>query len=397
MQELIAELIHKYVEDLKSKGALKSPAVEQAFRKVQRHRLLEAFFDFNRKTFVEVDPQNPKEEYLKMIYSDTPLVTRMVGKMPTSSTSQPSLVAMMLELLELGPGLRVLEIGAGTGYNAALIQEIVGEDGHVTTIDIQEDVVLQTARLLRTAGYERIEVIAADGFYGWPKNAPYDRIVATVGCPDISPHWVEQLAPGGFMIIPLQHGPEGHNPLVQIWKEGSHIRGRFANSSGFMSIQGALSWKEGLRFQDMEEMENLPISERSFPAELRGWPAWSSTIRAGFGLFLSIIENHRFVWVWTQDCGLFERGKGACVLTKETVLIYGNGEALYDRLVELAKMWFSLGRPGFDDWDLAFFWKGAALPEPEENVWILPRKFTVEVVRLKRGPGHNAYPGSEER
>jgi len=73
---------------------------------------------------------------------------------------------------------------------------------------------LQTARLLRAAGCERIEMTAADGFYGWLKNVPYDR--NTVGCPDISLQWVEQLAPGGFTLIPLQHGIKGHNPLARI-------------------------------------------------------------------------------------------------------------------------------------------------------------------------------------
>ncbi|MGB9757581.1 MAG: methyltransferase domain-containing protein [Candidatus Bipolaricaulaceae bacterium] len=104
-----------------------------------------------------IDPQNPKEEHLRTIYLDAALIIRISGEMPTSSTSPSSLVARILELLELQPGLRVLEIGAGTGYNAALMQEIVGEDGHVTTIDIQEDLVAQTIRLLRAAGYEKLK------------------------------------------------------------------------------------------------------------------------------------------------------------------------------------------------------------------------------------------------
>ncbi|MFN3346714.1 MAG: hypothetical protein ACK42E_02760 [Candidatus Bipolaricaulaceae bacterium] len=101
------------------------------------------------------DQNNPDPEHLKFIYSDRPLVTKLVGDVPTSSSSQPSLVAQMLELLELKPGLSVLEIGTGTGYNAALVQEIVGETGRVTTIDIQEGVVMQTRRLLKAAGYKK--------------------------------------------------------------------------------------------------------------------------------------------------------------------------------------------------------------------------------------------------
>jgi len=187
----IADLIKDYIDELKQHGAIKSEPVERAFRRVERHRLLEGFYepdeeDWRRYTKRELDPLSPGPEILKIIYSDKPLVIRLEDGKPTSSTSQPALVAEMLELLELEKGMNVLEIGAGTGYNAALMGEIVGEAGHVTTIDIQEDVIERTGRLLKAAGYGEIEVVAQDGAYGYPPNQPYDRIVATVGCPDIS-------------------------------------------------------------------------------------------------------------------------------------------------------------------------------------------------------------------
>lgn len=119
---------------------------------------------------------------------------RFGARMPASSTTQPSLVADMLELLELTRGVRVLEVGAGTGYNAALLAELVGDQRLVITVDVAEDVMAQTRRLLAGAGYPGITVLCRDGFDGVPERAPFDRIVATVGCADISPHWAEQLA-----------------------------------------------------------------------------------------------------------------------------------------------------------------------------------------------------------
>lgn len=100
----------------------------------------------------------------------------------------------MLELLDLAPGLNVLEIGAGTGYNAALMAELVGDQHLVVTLDVLEDVVEQTRRLLARAGYPEIAVLWRDGVQGAAERAPFDRIVATVGRSDLSPRWAEQLA-----------------------------------------------------------------------------------------------------------------------------------------------------------------------------------------------------------
>jgi protein-L-isoaspartate O-methyltransferase len=161
----LRQLIDRYADRLKAEGAIRSPAVERAFRTVPRHRLLETFFhrpvDAADFTTVHHDPARPRPEDLELIYSDTALGTRLVeqfgARLPASSTCQPSLVADMLELLELTRGVRVLEIGAGTGYNAALLAELVGDQRLVVTVDVAEDVVAQTRRLLAGAGYPRIK------------------------------------------------------------------------------------------------------------------------------------------------------------------------------------------------------------------------------------------------
>ena len=211
--------------------AAPSVAVVAALRTVPRHRFLERFYSPSRdplrgeRSLTEylVDQASPDEAVLDMVYSDQALITRVDEEgRPTSSTSQPALVAAMLELLEARPGTRVLEIGAGTGYNAALLAELVEDPRLVTTVDIQSDVVEQTRRLLADSGYGDVRVLCRDGVDGVPEHAPFDRVVATVGCPDISWRWVEQLAPGGMMLIPLQHGGPGVTPLARL----------HANSSG---------------------------------------------------------------------------------------------------------------------------------------------------------------------
>src|SRR4030081_2626179 len=109
----------------------------------------------------------------------------------------------MLEQLDLRPGHHVLEIGAGTGYNAALMARIVGPAGAVTAVDIDEDLIARAAVHLAEAGVSGVELVAADGALGYPTGAPYDRIVLTVGSSDIRPEWVAQLGPGGRLLLPL--------------------------------------------------------------------------------------------------------------------------------------------------------------------------------------------------
>ncbi|TQS42056.1 methyltransferase, FxLD system [Cryptosporangium phraense] len=120
-----------------------------------------------------------------------------------SSVSAPTIVAMMVTQLAVRPGHRVLEIGSG-GYNAALLRELVGPSGQVTTLDVDPDVATGALERLRSAGYEDVEVRFADGEFGAPDRALFDRIVVTVEAADVPPAWVGQLRPGGRLVVPLR-------------------------------------------------------------------------------------------------------------------------------------------------------------------------------------------------
>jgi protein-L-isoaspartate(D-aspartate) O-methyltransferase len=112
-------------------------------------------------------------------------------------------MAVMLEQLGVESGHHVLEIGAGTGYNAALLDRLVGPTGSVTTIDIDEDLVVSARTHLAAAHASHVEVAHGDGALGWPGRAPYDRIIVTAGAYDIPPAWTEQLASHGRLVLPL--------------------------------------------------------------------------------------------------------------------------------------------------------------------------------------------------
>ncbi len=188
--KFISELRKQFVDMLYATQALKTKEVEAALRFVPRHLFVDRFYDFQKKKQyrIKVDPENPTPAQLKKIYCDDALVSHL-SPHPTSSTSQPSLVAQMLEELQLKPGMKVLEIGAGTGWNAALMGHIVGSNGHVCTIDIQTDVARGARQKIRRFDAKNVTIITADGWNGYRKGAPYDRIITTVSCPDVSPHW----------------------------------------------------------------------------------------------------------------------------------------------------------------------------------------------------------------
>ncbi len=174
-------LIHR----LKSNGYIVSPEVERAFRKVPREEFL--------------PPHARNSAYL-----DTPL---RIGKGQTISA--PHMCAMMCELLKLRPGHKLLEIGTGSGYHAALCAELVSSpdptlNGKVYTIERIAELALQAEQTLNRLGYgDIVKVIIGDGSLGYPDEAPYDRILVTAAAPRIPPPLVEQLAPLGRLVIPV--------------------------------------------------------------------------------------------------------------------------------------------------------------------------------------------------
>jgi protein-L-isoaspartate(D-aspartate) O-methyltransferase len=114
------------------------------------------------------------------------------------------MVAIMNEALQLEQGLTVLEVGAGSGYHAATIAEIIGPRGHVYTVEIVEDLVRFARSNLERAGYsDRVTLVLGDGSLGYPDRAPYDRILITAAAPAIPPPIMEQLKPGGIMLAPI--------------------------------------------------------------------------------------------------------------------------------------------------------------------------------------------------
>jgi len=188
------------------------------------------------------------EQRPEAAYRDDAIVTkRDEAGQPISSSSQPAIMAIMLDQLDLAPGHRVLEIGAGTGYNAALISHIVGPSGQVTSVDIDPELVVTAREHLARAGFGQVTVVCADGAGGDPEHAPYDRIIATVGVSDLAPAWLAQAVPQARIVVPLD--VRGNQVSVAFERAAPDTPGgpwtsRSLAPCGFMRMRGSLAGPE---------------------------------------------------------------------------------------------------------------------------------------------------------
>jgi protein-L-isoaspartate(D-aspartate) O-methyltransferase len=370
----IRVMVERYAGELKAAGAIQSETVERAFRTVERHRLLETFHHRGAEGWrtVEHDPGHPQRGHLAIIYADTVLATRHIGGRPASSTSQAALVARMLELLDLGEGMKVLEVGAGTGYNAALLAEIVGDQNLVVTVDVLEDVVDQTRRLLAGAGYPQIQVLLRDGFEGVPEQAPFDRIVATVGCSDLSPYWAEQLADHGAMLVPLEHA-SGH-PLVLLQRDGAALHGQMVVRTGFIPVRGPLhiedQWEPGVAVTDPAEVAIEPDPRPRFTAGQPDDPMGPDD-EDDFLLYLGLQD--RRACRAPEGPALSDGPDGWAALTPEGIRWWKDA-SLAGELDRRYREWDALGRPAMGDYQISFVPIGTD-GDPPPGGWQLERRF----------------------
>ncbi|MER5265455.1 methyltransferase domain-containing protein [Actinosynnema sp. NPDC002837] len=198
----MADRLAGYAKALREQGAIRTDAVERAFRSVRRDRCVTHFYP-GPGSRVDVGPDGPPGAVLDVIYRDTPLPVRRPGTGPTArcSSARPSLVARMLEALDLRPGHRVLEIGTGNGYTAALIAAVTGT--RVFSLDCRLDVVHDAQRAMRRLGRADVTVACGDLERGVPSQAPFDRVIVTFPRDRVSPAWLDHLGADGVLLVPM--------------------------------------------------------------------------------------------------------------------------------------------------------------------------------------------------
>jgi protein-L-isoaspartate(D-aspartate) O-methyltransferase len=266
------QLNQEMVDRLIAEGALWSRPLIAAFRATPRHRFVDRVFQYQRKhnRWREILTREAGPEELRLVYADRALITHLrpngaAGSLaPTSSSSQPSLMAQMLADLTLARGLRVLEIGAGTGYNAALLAHVVGPE-LVTSIDVDRDVLSEAWAHLRGFPDRGVTLHHADGRHGYADEAPFDRIMVTAATPDLEPAWLEQLAYDGLLLAPLALAP-GLAYVVWGTVRNQVFEGKLTRAAYFMPLRA-----EGEAGSSDQEAPPLAADVRTVPAP---WPGW---------------------------------------------------------------------------------------------------------------------------
>ncbi|MEV6164157.1 methyltransferase domain-containing protein [Streptomyces sp. NPDC052052] len=226
------------VRGIVAHGDLRDPHWLAAFEQVPRHLFVPYYYvsvGTGRLWCEDPDPDR-RAQWLQGAYADGALATRIQNGELISSSSQPSLMARMLEALDVRDGQRVLEIGAGSGYNAALLAHRLGDDA-VTTVDLDPEITESARRHLAAAGY-RPAVITGDGARGWPPRGPYDRIIATCTLPCVPQAWLDQCTSDAVILAPFATG------LITLRvREEAHERcaeGRFLHTPAyFVPLRGA--------------------------------------------------------------------------------------------------------------------------------------------------------------
>ncbi|TDC84931.1 rRNA adenine N-6-methyltransferase family protein [Actinomadura sp. 7K507] len=313
--ENTAVLRDAMVDGLKASGAVRSQTVERAMREVPRERFL------------------PGDLPHTEVYADRSVTLSQDDQgFPTSTASQPTIVARMLEQLDVRSGHRVLEIGTASGYNAALLARLAER---VVSLEIDPVLAEQAARRLGPA----VDVRAVDGAAGAPDAAPFDRVQATVGVWNIATSWFEQLAPGGRLVVPLWLRP-GLEVSVAFERRGDTLHSLSCEPCAFLRLRGTHTGPDGyhplgggsfavadfLSASDATRLGRLLAEEPGVAEAVSDLPrGWFPSLALADERALKVFSLHAD----QESSGLYDRRAGALALIGDGVLLgYGDAAAL---------------------------------------------------------------------
>lgn len=298
------------------------------------------------------DPQ----AWYDLVRSDESITTQVddgqpegIGR-PTSSSSSPGVMREMLEALDVRPGHRVLEIGAGTGYNAAVLAELVGAAGAVTTVEVDPGIADRARTNLAAAG-AAAQVVIGDGEAGYAPGGPYDRIIATCSVTRIPPAWLAQAVEGAVIVAPWKPATELPGGLLArlAVAEGA-AAGRFAAETSFMLLRGHrwgggpphdLNAAPGEKTHVEGDPRDAVLDDDAGPVLALTVPAW----RLGMRVYEP--GGDRYVWLSATDSTSWVRLHG------DGLVEQGGPRRLWDELIKARRWWEGTGRPAVTDFGLS--------------------------------------------
>ncbi|WP_330478188.1 methyltransferase domain-containing protein [Streptomyces platensis] len=239
LDEALGDLLDQIAEQL---GSPVPAHLQAALRAVPRHLFLPStlWLRDGNGGHEPCDRESAPDRWWRAAYSDAPLVTQFTespdgDRVPSSSASMPSVVVRMLRALSAEAGHSVLEIGTGTGFNAALLAFLCGA-GNVTSLDVDPELTRRAQRALKACG-QQPDVVCADGAGGWRPNAPYDRIIATCAVRTVPLPWLEQTVTGGLLVIPWDTAWCNFGTLIATKQADGTAEGSLAPYGSFMLLR----------------------------------------------------------------------------------------------------------------------------------------------------------------
>jgi protein-L-isoaspartate(D-aspartate) O-methyltransferase len=368
-----------------------------------------------REIFV---PGLPLEEVYR---SSEAIVTKRLEGVGVSSASAPEVIALMLEQLNPGPGDRVLEIGAGTGYNAALLAYLVGETGHVVTLDVDLDLVTDAREHLQQAGFGRVQVVQADGALGYPSEQAYDGIILTVASSDVAPAWRDQLArPHGRLVMPL--ALRGLQRCVAFAQADDCLVAASPRACSFIPLRGVLGFgsmrvpldRDGARMLTGAD-EPLPLSPETITTLLKapgrvlasGVSASLEEMREGLHLWL-VAHQPSVCTLWGGSrvpdlFGLQDRVRGTlCIMDSKSeslvllawedelerggevfIVTPAGAEPLAYRVQRLLQDWVAAGRPLDSDIEIRVYSRDRGA-QPGDDEVAVDQRWSRFILRWRR-------------
>jgi methyltransferase of ATP-grasp peptide maturase system len=340
-------------DELELHGHVTDPRWRSAFKAVPRHVFVPRFYDDDHELVDGTDPEQ-RGCWLSTVYSDTSLVTQRAPipdtdvDWPTSSSSMPSLMAGMLELLSLADGHRVLEIGTGTGYNAALLSHRIGA-ANVTSIDLDLSLVTEARARLASIGYQP-HLVTGDGAEGVRERAPYDSIIATCAVPAIPAAWITQVVAGGTILADVRGEVSG--ALILLRKTSTDtVMGRVqARPGSFMWLRARVDnpLRDGGRYTTVFSLDDAESRTTDIDPKLVDDKDFRFVLQRYVPMLQSITwarqDEIPMLVLRAQDTSWAE------VTVAETrsgrhMVTQGGPDRMWDDVERAAAAWTSLGRP----------------------------------------------------
>jgi protein-L-isoaspartate(D-aspartate) O-methyltransferase len=360
-------------------------ATEKAYLAMPRHLFVKRYREWGVREWQEVNQEN-LAEHLAKLYTDRPLI--LFGEdddnIP-STISQPSFVLRMLDMLQIKPGHTIFELGAGSGWNAALMGDLVGSAGHVYSLEIIPEVAQNARETIETLDIENVSIITADGGDGYEANALYDRAIFTAGAYDLPCHFHRQIKEGGLLLIVIKNQGGGDN-LFLLEKKADCFESIDSMVCGFVQLKGkyqfdSLEPTTIATLSEWADLQQQEVSRRSFWWGGKGKASFLG-YTMGIRAFLSISDPYFHAFKTEsintkmreyQYFGLWLEENHSLVIAQDDFLIaYGNEDAL-DRLLQKVKEWVDLGMPSAASFMLQAYPIDFPL-KVNNNEWIIKRK-----------------------